>query len=205
MLTTKQLSGVKGAKACATYTAGTIWPYKFILHLLSAALYTGSVNLQTNTPVTKVTALPSGDFTVETPRGSLHTKKVVYATNGYTSGLLPEYSANIVPCRGICCQISVPEGSTAPLLTDSYVLRPSDGIGMDYLIPRPDGTIIVGGACQKKQVQSEWYNNLDDSTLIESAKDYYANYMQNTFHGWENSNAKVKKIWTGSKVTNLPI
>ncbi|KAF7930490.1 uncharacterized protein EAE98_004890 [Botrytis deweyae] len=191
------ICGVKGAKACASYTAGSMWPYKFILGLLEIILPTGKVNLQTNTPVTSVSSVPSGGFTIGTSRGNTHAGKIVYANNAYISALLPEYNQNIVPCKGICCRITVPEGKTAPLLNNTYINRTEDNT-LSYLIPRADGSIIVGGAGSKfRPHKDQWYNNVDDSVLIESAKDYYENYMQETYNGWEDSGAKVDNIWTG--------
>jgi hypothetical protein len=105
-----------------------------------------------------------------------------------------------VPCRGICCHISVPEGKDAPFLPYSYILRTADGKGVSYLTVRPDGSIIVGGAQYTFFDQREqWYNVVDDSTLSEPTKNYYDDYMQRTFSGWEDTGAYVKEIWTGSK------
>lgn len=125
----------------------------------------------------------------------------MHANNAYASGLLPEYSASIIPCKGICCHISVPQGKTAPLVTDSYIIATPDGKGTDYLIPREDGSIVVGGArVTFKSKTEQWFNNTDDGTLIEAAKGYYEGYMQRTFRGWEDTGAAVDKIWTGSKL-----
>lgn len=191
------MCGVKGAKACASFTAATIWPYKFVLAILEIALKTGKLNLQTHTPATSIIANPEGGWIVDTPRGKIHAKQVVHASNGYVSGLLPEYQHNIIPCKGICCRITVPEGSVAPLLNDSYINRTEDSV-LSYLIPRSDGSIIVGGASANfKPFRDQWYRNVDDSILIDSAKDYYEGYMQRTYRGWENSGAKIDKIWTG--------
>lgn len=188
---------MKGAIACASYTAGTIWPYKFIMHLVKSILSTGAVNLQTHTPAASVTPDPKGGFFIETPRGKIHASQVVHANNAYVSGLLPEYEHNIIPCKGICCRITVPEGTTAPLLNDSYINRTIDNT-LSYLIPRADGSIIVGGAAAKfKPHREQWYNNVDDSILIDAAKDYYTDYMQRTYRGWENTGAKIDNIWTG--------
>lgn len=194
---TKQICGVKGAKACASFTAGTMWPYKFILHILQSVLATGKVNLQTFTPATSITPSPEGGYTIETSRGKMHAGTVVHASNAYVAGLLPEYEKNIVPCKGICCRITVPEGKTAPLLNNSYINRTEDNT-LSYLIPRPDGSIVVGGAAAKfRSYKEQWYNNVDDTILIDSAKDYYNDYMQRTYRGWEDSGAKVDQIWTG--------
>ncbi|KAL4807759.1 FAD dependent oxidoreductase [Aspergillus unguis] len=191
------ISGVKGAKACISYTAGTLWPYKLALGLLSKIINSPVVNVQAFTPVTSVNT-QDGVHLVHTPRGTIATSKVVYATNAYTPGLLPQYAANIVPCRGICCHITVPNGKDAPFLPYSYVIRSPEGDGQSYMITRPDGSIIVGGA-QHSFVddRKQWYKVTDDSTLIEPAKNYYDHYMQRTFRGWDNSGAYVKKIWTG--------
>lgn len=159
-----------------------------------------ALNVQANTPVTSVTSSSDSSHLVNTPRGSIRTSKVIYATNAYTSGLLPEYSANIIPCRGICCHIGVPEGKNGPFLPYSYILGTERGDGASYLISRHDGSIIVGGAQYTfKDAKEQWYNVVDDSTLIQPTKDYYNDYMQRTFKGWEDSGAYVKEIWTGSK------
>lgn len=190
-------SGVKGAKAAVSYTAGSLWPYKLITHLLKSLVSSGDLNLQTNTPATEIVSHQDGGFTVRTPRGEVHANKVVHANNAYVSGLLPEYSDNIIPCKGICCRITVPEGKSTPVLTNSYIERNTDGT-LSYLIPRSDGSIVVGGAAKVFQdSRDQWYRNVDDSLLIEAAKDYYDGYMQRTFRGWEDSGAKVDQIWTG--------
>ncbi|KAI0016899.1 FAD dependent oxidoreductase superfamily [Xylariomycetidae sp. FL0641] len=191
-------SGVKNAKACATYTAGTIFPYRFFLHLIEL-LHKRGVNIQTHTPALEVVQEPSGGLTVKTDRGSIKAGKVVHATNAYVKTLLPEYGKSIIPCKGICTHIAVPEGRRAPFLNNSYIVREvGDPSVLSYLIPRHDGGIIVGGASQIfRAYPDQWYNNTDDGCLVESAKDYYGNYMQNNFLGWEQSDAYVKDIWTG--------
>ncbi|KAJ5963434.1 uncharacterized protein N7479_003310 [Penicillium vulpinum] len=191
------ISGVKGAKACASFTAGTLWPYKLILHLTAAILETGRVNLQTHTPVTSVSRQSSGSFVVTTPRGTTVARKVVYANNAYISALLPQYREAIIPCKGLCTHISVPEGTRPPLLNNSYIVREEDNV-VSYLIPRADGSIVVGGANSVYHpVLSSWYDSVDDSSLIEEVKDHYNGYMQKFFHGWEDSAAQVDKVWTG--------
>lgn len=70
----------------------------------------------------------------------------------------------------------------------------------DYLIPRNDGSIIVGGAKQNFWPdRSHWYDVSDDSKLIEPARSHFDGLMQRMFIGWEDSDAFVDKIWTGSE------
>lgn len=144
---------------------------------------------------------------VETPRGILQARKVVHANNAYVSGLLPEYAKSIIPCKGICCHITVPKDGTAPPIGHSYIVRTEDGF-LDYLIARPDGSIIVGGASATfRSHKDQWYNNVDDGKLIGvTMKEwYYDGFMQRTFRGWENSDAKIESIWTGSEFPLPPM
>lgn len=171
-----------------------------VMHLLDIVVKRGA-NLQTHTPVTDISEkpLPDDRWLVTTERGSVRAKKVILATNGYTPKLAPQFEHHIVPVRGICSRIVVPEGRVAPFLPQTYSVRQGPGM-YDYLIPRNDGSIVVGGAKSKFWTdRSHWYNVSDDSKLIEPAKDYFDGLMQRTFIGWEDSGAKVDKVWTGSK------
>ena len=86
-----------------------------------------------------------------------------------------------------------------PFLSNTYAIRRGAGL-YDYLIPRPDGSIVVGGARQVyMQDQSQWYDNHDDETLIEPAKRYFDGFMQRQFNGWEESGAFTDMVWTGGR------
>lgn len=200
----QQLSNVKGARACVSYTAGHVWPYKLVLGLLQRAVDAG-VNLQTHTPVAGVSAAADaqGYYTLATrDRGDVRAAKVVYATNGYTSSVLPEFEDKIVPVRGICSRIVVPAANRpAPMLPHSYMMRWSP-TEYDYLIPRLDGSIVVGGARTKYyQDLGCWYNCVDDDQLITTgnAHHHFDGYMQKHFQAWEKSGAYTDKVWAGSK------
>ncbi|RMJ17098.1 hypothetical protein CDV36_003257 [Fusarium kuroshium] len=194
----ERVSGVKGALSCFTFTAGHIWPYKMVMHLLKGVVEKGA-NLQTHTPVTQISdePLPDGRWEVVTERGTIRAKKVLLATNAYTPHIAPEFKDHIVPVRGICSRIVVPKGKTAPFLPQTYSVRHGPAM-YDYLIPRNDGSIIVGGGKPKFwSDRSHWYNVWDDSKLIEPAKSHFDGLMQRTFIGWENSGAYTDKVWTG--------
>jgi glycine/D-amino acid oxidase-like deaminating enzyme len=171
------------------------------MHLLKGVIQKGA-NLQTYTPVTHISdhQLADGRWLVTTPRGTIKAKKVLLATNAYTSSIAPQFKDHIIPVRGICSRIVVPEGGVAPFLPQTYSIRHGPGM-YDYLIPRNDGSIIVGGAKPPFWAdRSHWYNVSDDSKLIEPAKSYFDGLMQRTFIGWENSGAYTDKVWTGSKL-----
>ncbi|KAF5589650.1 uncharacterized protein FSUBG_11075 [Fusarium subglutinans] len=137
----------------------------------------------------------TGQYILRTSSGEVRARKVVFATNAYTSSLLPEYKSKIIPYRAVCSRIKTP--GPHPLLTNTYALRFSDW-NFDYLIPRLDGSIIVGGARDAYiRLVDSWYGNVDDTQVIDEARSYFDGYMQRHFHGWEDSGAYVDDIWTG--------
>lgn len=200
------MTGVKGAKAAITATAAQLWPYKFVTSLLARLIQQTSINVQTHTCVTSITESPDGASIVTTPRGVILAKKVVIATNGYTSGIVPEYAHKIVPIKITCSHIKPPHDTEhpPPHLTQTYGLSYGHG-HRDYLNPRPDGGVICGGATQVHVGnKNNTHNNFDDSSLIESARAHFDTVMQDNFRGWEKSGAAVDYLWTGSKSQPSP-
>ncbi|CAG9948019.1 unnamed protein product [Clonostachys rosea f. rosea IK726] len=194
----ERVSGVKGAQCCFSFTAAHLWPAKLVHGLLEKLVNKG-LQLYTTTPVTSVSPSRDSDgmWAVQTSRGTIRAKKIVYATNGYTGSVLPEYANKIVPVRGIACHIDSPKGSNTPHLVNTYGIR-FDSRNNDYLIPRADGSIVVGGARQRFWHNRErWFGNNRDDELVDEAVSYFDGYMQQHFRGWEDSGAKVKEIWTG--------
>lgn len=190
----EQVTSIKGAKAAISGPVCSLWPYKFVTQLLRRIIE--DVNLQTNTLVEEVT-FESGLHLIKTSRGALRAKKVVYATNGYTGGVCPTYKSGIVPYRGTASHLCPTPDPVSPHLSHTYniVYRFPD---VDYLNPRPDGGIVVGGANYRFREKRElWYNNWDDSTLIPNTASHFDGLMQRNFKGWENSGAKLESYWTG--------
>lgn len=164
------------------------------------------VNVQARTPVKSVsqTTDKDGYWTLTTQRGAIKARKVVFASNAYTPALLPEYREKIIPYRAASCHIVTPGPKPPPLLVNTYALR-FQSWDFDYLIPRPDGSIIVGGARSAYFKDKDiWYGNADDSEQIMQARRYFDGYMQRHSRGWEDSGAHVEDFWTGSKYLNPP-
>jgi len=175
-----------------------------VTQLLSRCLELGAV-VHANTPVTSLdssTTCPCGSgavTTAATPRGSIRASKVIFATNAYTAGLLPQYTGTITPTKATACHIAVPPGKTAPYLSSTYNIKYGDG-KVDYMNPRPDGSIVVGGGNWIYAEQREkWWNVVDDSTLIDEVRPHFDGLMQRYFSGWGESGAYMESLWTGSK------
>lgn len=189
---------MKGAKCCFSFTAAQLWPYKLVMSLLSKIVAKG-INLQTRTPVTSVSPQTdsAGRWTVTTARGAILTKKVIFATNGYTAAIAPQFEDKIVPVRGVCSRIVPTTPENTSRLAHTYSLRYGPAL-YDYMISRLDRSIIIGGAKQPFwHDRSHWYGETDDSKLIEPATGYFDGLMQRHFSGWEDSGAYTDSVWTG--------
>ncbi|KAI1391455.1 FAD dependent oxidoreductase [Hypoxylon trugodes] len=202
----KKVTGVKDAKIAFTYPAHTLWPYKLVMHLLAGAVSRG-VNLQTHTPVIEVSDTVDGEgyWTLATGRGDIRAKNVFFATNAYTSSLLPEYDAAIYAARGTVARI-LPSSSSSlsvsrpvPPLGSCALEMESPNSVDSYYGKRPDGSLLVGGArsAYYHQNKEQWYRNYDDATLIGPTVPYFDNWAERTFEGWEGRETKTERVWTG--------
>ncbi|KAJ6456500.1 FAD dependent oxidoreductase [Mycena sanguinolenta] len=163
------------AVAYKSASSGSLFPRKLVLHLLKLCIEKHGMNLQTHTPVRRVTGNENGNagaWRVETDRGAVETQKVVYATNAFTATLLPEFLGHIYPFRGQCAAVVPPMAYAGKsMLPGTYAMvhyhlaRP--GIFADYLIQRPDdGVIIFGG--QRASVPAEDLRGNTDDTVVDA-------------------------------------
>ncbi|KAK3986333.1 FAD dependent oxidoreductase-domain-containing protein [Cladorrhinum sp. PSN332] len=191
--------------------AASLWPYKLVSHVLASLLSTRTpeeFNLQTNTPATCLSPSPrtSGGWIITTPRGNIHTKKVLLSTNGYTSNLLPSFSDLIVPVRGQVAALTPP---TAPpiQLSHSYLFAadPEEGATLtaprdDYLVqrPLPTGEIIYGGG--RRFANKLGVGISSDDEVEPTVAQYLRSELTpvlNLSDGTKNEQLKAKYEWTG--------
>jgi glycine/D-amino acid oxidase-like deaminating enzyme len=177
-----ELAKHRVAPSCigATLSAGaaSLWPYKLVTFMLQRLIQTGTLNLQTTTPVTEITSSSDGEHTLHTPRGSITSRTVILATNAYTSALLPTFADLIVPVRGEMSALLPPSDST--LLPNSYGMVAALGQAAnndDYLIqrpfsavPNPRGHLMFGGGRGAGHLPSIGVS--DDSVIDEGAAAY---------------------------------
>ncbi|KIK61775.1 hypothetical protein GYMLUDRAFT_96617 [Collybiopsis luxurians FD-317 M1] len=194
----KRLSRMRDAVLTAVFPAASLWPCKFVAHLLRLCLEKG-LNLQTSTPVTCVKSDSTSKWVLATPRGIILADKVVYATNAYTATLLPEFLGRIVPGQGQCAAI-VPTQvfSGRGMLANTCSYRWGK-VNYDYLVQRPqDGIIILGGG--KWNVNyTKIAGQTDDSTKQPEITQYLKNAMATHYEGWgiENAGEGLLCDWTG--------
>ena len=158
--------------------AASLWPYKLVAFILKRLVKSGQINLQTTTPVTEITSSSDGTHTLHTDRGTISSRNVILATNGYTSAILPHFADLIVPCRGEMSALYPPKGST--LLPNSYGMVAALGQPAnndDYLIqrpyegvPNPAGHLMFGGGRGAGSFPSIGMS--DDSIVDEGAAAY---------------------------------
>lgn len=170
--------------------------------LLEGLLDATDFELHTWTPVSAITSdNETRQSLLRTPRGTLRAKQVVFATNAYTAGICDSYAGTIIPYKGTACHISPRPRPISPHLSQTYnIFYEHKGAApcVDYLNPRPDGGIVVGGGkWMYEKKRDEWYGNWDDSKLLPGARAHFDGLMQRHFCGWQDSNAAVDHIWTG--------
>lgn len=199
----KQLTSIKHAQGAFSVPAASFWPYKFVSALLARMLATWPhrLNVQMHTPVLSLASPSSSQAQcnlLTTDRGVVAADKVVLATNAYTAGLLPCFKDKIVPVRGMASH-HLPRKPVHPHLSNTYNINFGPDAGVDYLNPRPDGGIVVGGgAWMFAKDEASWKANWDDARLFPpDVMSYWREYMQARFLGWESSGSVDGLSWTG--------
>lgn len=165
------------------------WPAKVVYFLTQFVLSKG-VTIKTQSNVIKVDLNNDYyDIHFEDNNSSNRTvssKHVIYATNAYTSTIIPSFKDIIVPTRG---QII----ATKPLPILSKVSI-SMNDGSEYLIQRKDGRIIYGGMRWRSKTKE--VHCLDDSSLHSDISEALRESLNDLFH--INSNDyQISHEWTG--------
>lgn len=170
-------------------------PYRLVHWLADRALNCRSnVNLYTHAKVGHVDSRTvGGPVAVETDRGTIRaTKKVILATNGYTSFIrgLDSRVEGIVPARGQLARFEVDK----PLLPLNEDGRISVGWGDEYIAVVPYNgkySYMIGGL--RQSVPNGELNVVDDSTVNPEISKHLRNFARETF----NITSPPVEEWTG--------
>jgi glycine/D-amino acid oxidase-like deaminating enzyme len=162
-----QVCSGKGWKAGLYQTlAGQFWPRKAVLGIAQIDMARG-VHIRTKTTVRDISRPASSNaaFILDTTAGSVQCKRLIHATNGYASKLLPDLKGAILPVRGQVVATSPIEGFHVP-----HNLGFNDGY--EYLIHRAeDKRIIFGGMRWKAETVGKEVGVFDDSKIDPEVSD----------------------------------
>ncbi len=160
-----------------------MWPAKLVLGLGQGAAQQGAI-LCPHTPVQAVHR-QGQHLMVKTSRGDIQTEAVVYATNGFTRPLLPEFQEVIVPVRG-----QVVATAPLPRLWEFDWLAND---GYEYAIQRQDGRLILGG--MRRQSPTHEIGIEDHNTIEPNVSRGLRQFLREAFQALENT--RIDYEWTG--------
>ncbi|KAL9109982.1 MAG: hypothetical protein Q9227_005505 [Pyrenula ochraceoflavens] len=196
--------GMEGIVGAVTWPAHTQNPYLLTCRMLELSLEKG-LNLQTTTTALRVLPAPSGSparWDVETDRGSVHAKQVVFATNAYTNQLHPGLAATGFLTPGRAQLAAIRPGKNA---LGNPALRGSAGINDagsgDYFLCRGpglrgEGDVLYGGG--RSQSATKDLGITDDSTINFKIA-AYLHHAPPRYFGREKwgEDGDVVRDWTG--------
>lgn len=109
-----------------------------VTSLLRILIRRHSLHLHTNTAATSIVSSSAAirHYEIHTPRGIVKARHIVNATNAWVGHLYPEFRGKIVPTRGQVIHVDGRDLSLDPM---------GWNYGGEYLIQRPDLTLIFGG------------------------------------------------------------
>ncbi|KAK7468364.1 hypothetical protein VKT23_002880 [Stygiomarasmius scandens] len=194
--------------------AGVLHPYRLVTGILERLLktYPESFFLFTNTPCTTVSApFLNSNYIVRTPKGSIQTRHVIHATNGWASHLLEPMRSKIIPLRGVMTaqrpgtdlgHISATQPTKESWLGQrSFLFFPgSEELQFDYLsqmpvstpasspskYPTPSGELMYGGGFFHNGI-SEFnltdIGNVDDTDWDHGVEAYLAGALASGLDG----------------------
>ncbi|KIJ54418.1 hypothetical protein M422DRAFT_105725, partial [Sphaerobolus stellatus SS14] len=189
------------AEAAARFPAASLSPYKLAVGLLQLCIERYGLNLQTGTPVCSVESLGKS-WVIKTDRGEIHSNKVIYATNAFTSTLLPEFEGKITSFRGQCAGIRPTKTYLdSQMLTHTYCFHFGPPLGIsEAMIQRKDGTIILCGGRAKAAI-NDLLGQSDDSVVLSAISDHLKGALKSYLDGWgiepEEDDERVVSEWSG--------
>jgi glycine/D-amino acid oxidase-like deaminating enzyme len=139
-----RITRIKSAKACYSWQASTLQPWKLTAHIMRENLKKGA-NLQTGTVAKSIAEGTSPKkWIVHTERGDVACDTVVHATNVYCAALEPSLRGVITPKPHICNRVVPPKSfSRSKAIKNSYGVLLPDG-ALFSINPRcnSDGNIM---------------------------------------------------------------
>jgi glycine/D-amino acid oxidase-like deaminating enzyme len=139
--------------AIHTREKASLKPYSLVTSLLQILVQQHSLQLHTRTAATSISS-PSQHtkyYTIHTKRGVVKTRHIVNATNAWIGHLYPEFQGKIVPTRGQVIQVDKKDIHLGPM---------DWNYGGEYLIQRPDSSLVFGGGRRFSSASSSFLLSL---------------------------------------------
>lgn len=203
--------------------AAKLSPYKLVSWILEHLIRQSKLNLQTSTPVLRLSPsdCSSDKWNVHTARGNIKTPHIIFATNAYSSRLLPQFRDLIVPVRGQMAALTSTETLLKNPLTHTYSFQGMGSHGVvqdDYLIQQPissatgdEGQLMFGGGRSMARHKGIYVDN--DDSIDEPVAKYLRSKLKtflnvesdqsvepsfsSKFIQEERNGLKAEKEWTG--------
>ncbi|KAJ7593952.1 FAD dependent oxidoreductase-domain-containing protein [Mycena floridula] len=190
----EEMQETYGIPFAALHTpAYNLWPLKLVTNLykLAQATMKDNLSLHTQTLVTSVTGSSSSRWTLNTDRGTTECKYVVYATNAYTTALVPQIP--VTPTRGQL--IALRSNTTLEKLGKASW---SNGAG-EYWFPRPlksddEAPLVILGGGKAGEYES---GILDDSTLNPRISKNLRDFLWSLLPAFFVKDHEPEMEWTG--------
>jgi glycine/D-amino acid oxidase-like deaminating enzyme len=192
-----------GAIGALTYPAGSLNARGLTLAILRDCIEKG-MSLYTHTNVNKISKGSDGIWKVRTDRGAILARKVVLATNAYTSALYHRLENAITPCRG---QITAQRpGGAMPQMGLPYTYSFVHTLGSyEYMVSqqpsaRCPGDILIGSNVPPSTEEGTGWASSDDSLIQDKTSEHLRRCTTQYFRenwGVQSIEGQVRQEWAG--------
>ena len=183
-----------------SYRAGALWPYRLVTSVWHELLEKHGSNLliSTHTPAEAITTDDSSHqhpYKVSTPRGHIHARHVLHATNAFAASLVPSLRGKLTGVLAHMTAQTPPTGfSSSPLRSCSIIYSP----GFDYVTQRANGDLMVGGGLFRSRAQGLDQVGVWDDGRVDALPAMHLRGCVAAVYGEGGpGGGRVKKAWTG--------
>lgn len=189
--------GLQTGYAAMTGPAGAAWPYRMITAIYRALLvrHGDRFSIETSTPALRV--VNSADFEfpyqIETNRGTILAKRVVYCVEAHTSHLLPHLRGLIFPVRG---QMTLQKSDTFPVSRSGFSWSFVYSNSFDYMCQnaKTGELFLGGGGVLPEEGDYEHLANPSDASQSLTGRMHLRGVIASLFGG---ESPSVKATWSG--------
>ncbi|CRK17779.1 hypothetical protein BN1708_003057 [Verticillium longisporum] len=205
----KKFGANESVAGALSYRAGAIWAYRFAVSIWKRLLddFPEQLFVETMTPVEAISTSPDelADFPyiVHTPRGTVHVRHVVHATNAFASHLVPGLRSKITGVRAHMS--SQRPGDLFPNCQGQRSWGVIYGGAFDYVTQRPSspdepqGDLMLGGGFSRSLKQGvDQVGLYDDGARIDALTvSHISGIFPAVFSPKWGEGASVENAWSG--------